>query len=796
LPPTARFYDSIDIGTRGVVILLGLDGIIRARTNRAEGAGVAAGPVGRSLASSPLLAAYAQNPAGTVVFPGVTDGISRIYAYRGVRGFDLIVAVGLAEDDVLAAYRRSRLFYPGLATVLSVLLVSITRLVVMRQAHLARARTELRASEAQFAQKSHLLGTTLDHMSQGILMVDGDRRVQVCNERALGQLDLPRALMAECPLFADVLRWQWNHQEFSADGAAIQDAWRQFLRDGGDCVQPDLYERVRPNGTVLEVRSTPIASGGFVRTYTDITRSKESEASLRAARDKADTALQAKSDFLATMSHEIRSPMSGLVGVLDLLRDTELDADQKRMAKMVHGSALALLAVLNDILDFSKIEAGALSIVPEPVCLRDLVGEIVQPFLFTASQKGIGLDLAFAARVPDYCAVDPLRLRQILNNLLSNAIKFTAGGAIEVSVDVVPGQLYLAVRDSGIGMSAEVIGRLFQPFMQADGSITRTYGGTGLGLCISRRLAGLHGGTLDAASRPGEGSVFTLLLPLVAADGPAAAVDAAIPTPQVGWTQGRVLVADDDSTNRWLAQRQLELLGLTVETADNGRNALDKLQAAPFDLLLTDCHMPLMDGAALTQAIRASANGRLRAIPVIGLTADVTPAQRERCQAAGMTEVATKPITRVRLAALLARHLPAAGTAAQPAASAGIAPALAFDDGMYRDIFPDGDPAGAAWLAEYLASAAGSEAELRRLFAAPGDLARRAVAEAAHRWAGASLSVGATRLGEAARVLERAAPCDEMLTLRAHHAAVQDEFTMAKQAISGFIVTMQAEVMS
>jgi signal transduction histidine kinase/CheY-like chemotaxis protein/HPt (histidine-containing phosphotransfer) domain-containing protein len=809
----SRYYNSVDLGKDGVVVLLGTDGYFRARAGRVQLAGDDV--LGKSGAQGPILRAYAVAPAGVFAARATVDGIKRFYAYRGVGSYPLVLSVAFAEAEVLAVQAAEGRSYCLLGGLVTVLLLAVTGMLLARQAQMNRARARLRT---EFAQKSEQLEAALENMSQGIVMLDGDGRVQVCNRHFIEKLDLPDELMATRPAFEEVLRWLWEHGEFGAEAADF-DAWLARFRGEGALIGPLwVQEHVRPNGDVVEVRAKSMPDGRMVRTYTNITARKHTEAVLRAALAEADRATRAKSVFLATMSHEIRSPMSGLLGVHNLLRATELTAEQRRMADMVHESAMMLLAVLNDILDFSKIEAGALAVAPEPVDLRRLAGGVAEPHVASAARRGVAVTWRVDDAVPEWVMTDGLRLRQILGNLTSNAVKFTASGEIAMRIEVSDdgGMLRCAVRDSGIGMSEDVLARLFQPFTQADGSTTRDYGGTGLGLCISRELAGLLGGDLSATSKPGVGSEFTLRLPLVACAAPPAAADdaaagSAAPAP-APW-HGRVLVVDDDATNRWLTQRQFELMGFAVDVAENGEAALAVLLAsvdaaasgAPgYDLLVTDCHMPRMDGVALTQAVRASPHAALRALPVIGLTADATETQRERCRAAGMTDMAIKPLMAGHLRALVARVLPrggVGGAAPQPAA----APArrlrdMAFDDQIYREIFPvgdaDADAAGAAWLTDYLATARGEEAALAGLLAAgaetpPDD---EAVATVAHRLAGASFSVGAMRLGGAASALDKAAKRRDTAALPALQEQLRAEFVAAEAAIKAFVAVLEVRL--
>ena len=782
----SRFYDSVNLGSDGVVTLAGSDGIVRAR--------VAAGDttIGQSLAGSRLFAEFARAASGSYETVSAVDGVARIYAYRGVRLYPLLVAVGIAERDVMAGYEANRRSYFMLATVLTALLFVVVAVIIRHQAGLQRAREELRASEARFAQKSTLLEAAVENMSQGITMVDADRHIQVYNRRAVEMLALPEELIAKRPLFDDVLRWQWEHGEFGTDGGDVETWLRDFLLTGGISSEAQSYERARPNGRVLEVRSTPLEGGGVVRTFTDITERKETEAVLRAARDEADRATRAKSEFLAMMSHEIRSPMNGVLGIIELLRDTKLEPGQMHMVDLVHQSASSLLGILNDVLDLSKIEAGAFALAPEPTAVRDLVQTLIETTALAATGKGLLLSCDLAEDVPDWIAVDPLRLRQILGNLLGNAIKFTAAGAVTLTVSRATSpsgapMLAFAVSDSGIGMAPEGMQRLFEPFVQADASTTKNFGGTGLGLSIARRFARMQGGDIEVASEAGHGSIFTLSLPLiVAAAGDTAGGDETAAA-DAGTLQGvRILVAEDQETNRWLIKRQLARFGTVAEIVEDGNHALAVLASGSFDLLLTDCHMPVMDGIELVRRIRAAeAKAGGPRLPVLGLTADVTTAMREKCLAAGMDDIAAKPINLNRLAAALRRIISRNGSVdATPQTEPPVDAAELFEDGTYRELFADAAGEGAEWLVSYLETATDLIQRIHACLAADD---REGAAATAHRLAGSSLSAGAVRVGMLARALEGAAPQASPSALRSRESELSSAFSATAEEIRRFI---------
>ena len=369
---------------------------------------------------------------------------------------------------------------------------------------------------------------------------------------------------------------------------------------------------------------------------------------LARAQAEAARASRAKSDFLATISHEIRTPLNGVTGMISLLRE-ETDAVRLRDGlRVIQQSSDALLAVISDVLDFSKIESNQLELEAVPLSVERTLQVVVELFQTSADERGDELELTVAPSVPPWIRGDPTRLRQVVMNLVANAVKFTTAGRVALSAFGSEGRLILQVSDTGIGMSKEVRQRLFAPFVQADASTTRRYGGTGLGLVISRRLVEGMGGTLTAESEPGQGSRFTVSLPIVVAEAPAPA-PALADAPRAA-AQLAVLVIEDNFVNQMVVVRLLEKLGHQVVVASDGAQGLERAAERHFDLVLMDCHMPVMDGYEATRRLRARGD----VTPVYALTAAVTTEDRDRCQQAGMTAVLSKPLRIERLAEVLA----------------------------------------------------------------------------------------------------------------------------------------------
>jgi two-component system sensor histidine kinase/response regulator len=442
---------------------------------------------------------------------------------------------------------------------------------------------------------------------------------------------------------------------------------RKFLQDENKRIVEELKNkeletlRARARQEVVEARAALVEE--LERSSSELRSSNDQ---LEKARSEAFKASESKSQFLATMSHEIRTPINGVIGMASLLEDTRLDAQQSDFVMSIKRSAEALLTVINDILDFSKVEAGKLDLEIVDFDLEQLILDAEKTIAFSASQKGLKLSLTRPENLKYMVGGDPGRVRQILLNLLSNAIKFTHVGQVQLRVTILNEteqniRFLFEVQDSGIGIPAHALERMFKAFSQADASTTRRFGGTGLGLSICKRLVELMDGEIGVNSTEDKGSIFWFTLPLV---------KRAMRVPQDSSNEervsnasaitGRILVAEDNFINQRVALGMLEKMGHKAVAVGNGNEVLDALRTMPFDLVLMDCHMPEMDGYEATALIRSSKTLLNTRIPIIAMTANAIKGDMEKCLSVGMDDYVSKPVGRDKLQAVIAKWLRAA----------------------------------------------------------------------------------------------------------------------------------------
>jgi len=776
--------------------------------------------------------------------------------------------------------------------------------------------TERKRAEQSLAAQTALLETTLQSMDQGITMFDGALNLVAYNERFIEIFDFRAEAFYRGLPYYELARLSAVRGDY---GPGDPDELARAQTEGAKAYESAHAERVIGTGAVLDIRRTMVPTGGFVSTFTDISDRKQMELDLVEAREAAEAAAKAKADFLATMSHEIRTPMNGVMSMSEILDQTPLSADQKSMTKTIRQSADALLTVINDILDFSKIEAGKLDIEEIPFDLTDVVESAADLLATRAEEKSLDLLVDVDPALPARLIGNPSRIRQIVLNLASNAIKFTEEGHVEFRVrgkvaaasDGETVRVRLEVTDTGIGLTEEQIGKLFQAFAQADSSTSRKFGGTGLGLSICKRLCEMMGGDIGVESQPGEGSTFWFELPFkpdaeapgpehdlsrarvlllgygtregeiltrylqaggVAATASALAgysnkpgLDEALAAlrepPDLIFVNGKpgmqtyrgaisafieagaggnpavvlsayqnavstlnandlgglnitlqgaltcpvhlgrvwhmvavalgeaeigdfgvgdeaevityqapdlvtahahravILVAEDNETNQIVIRRVLSRLGFAHEIADNGSEALELYRQHDYGMLLTDFHMPEMDGFELTGEIRAAEaeSGGDERLPIIALTADALPGTEQECLDAGMDGYLRKPIEMARLTAVLETHMahalelrtievPDTGPTEAPAAAAGppsTDPDI-FDTAKLIDSFGAFDESAAEFVVSFLASLDTRIGALGEAIAAEDGPGARDIA---HALKGAANSIGATRVG-------------------------------------------------
>jgi PAS domain S-box-containing protein len=495
-----------------------------------------------------------------------------------------------------------------------------------------------------------------DSLTQGVLVLDRQGDIAMANRRFAELVGVsPGALTGVSPL-----RWTWGREAESEVGPM---PWIQAQATGqrlqGLAMSLQAHDGRRHSFIVsCEPLGETLPPAGVLVSLNDVTELLEKEEQLRQARDAAQAANVAKSQFLANMSHEIRTPMNAVLGFTELLRRgrSQKPAETRRFLDIIRSSGRHLLGLINDILDLSKVEAGKMEVERLPCAAHEVVAEIARVMQIKAAEKGVGLRVNLVAPLPERILTDPGRLRQVVTNLVGNAIKFTTAGEVRVDVRMAEGlgggPLCIDVVDSGIGIPQDRLEAIFEPFTQAEASTTRQFGGTGLGLTISRRFARALGGDIVASSRPGQGSVFHVTLDTgdlsgvgwLDAEALASTEETAGQAELPGFTwrfpARRVLVVDDGAENREFVRLVLEDVGLVVLEAVNGQLAVESVERERPDLVLMDMQMPVMDGSTATRLLR----DRGATLPILALTANAMKGFEAEVAAAGFSGHLTKPV--------------------------------------------------------------------------------------------------------------------------------------------------------
>ena len=503
---------------------------------------------------------------------------------------------------------------------------------------------------------SHLR-EAIDTMPDGLGFYDAEDRLLIWNARYAEVNPEVASALSVGTRFRDMLQLGLD-QGLYADAIGREDEWMQERLAARGRLSNTMEQHI-VGDRWLRVQDRRTSNGGIVTVVNDITDLKRDAQSLAEARDAAEAANRAKSEFLANMSHEIRTPLNGVIGLTQALARTSLAADQREMLDLIQSSGHTLQTLLSDILDLARVESGRLEIADEVFDLTRAVNDAAQLYREPASDKGLQFFVEIEPEAAVWVRGDVVRVKQILTNLVSNAVKFTTTGFVSLTACVGTCRsgapiMRFTVEDTGVGFDAAAKARLFTRFEQADGTITRRFGGTGLGLAICRQLADMMGGELDCESEPGGGSAFILTLPLIEAEAPAAPVAATVTTQEHSTDRLRVLVADDHPTNRKVVELILSQAPVDLVQAENGAEALEACRAQPFDMILMDMQMPVMDGLTAVREIRLHelAMGRERA-PIVMLTANALPDHVAQAQAAGADRHLAKPFDAAELLAVV-----------------------------------------------------------------------------------------------------------------------------------------------
>jgi len=775
-------FGSIPLESDSSLALFHLDGTMLVRQPRMEAA------IGRQFPNllGPRLVALEGQGVG--VNKGEVDGISRMVSAHRIAGYPLLVSANKTEATIFAEWQRTA-SYVAVIAALTLLAIAVAAFFFIRMFKHHQALTDARAEQQraeQLREQSLQLDMALANMSQGLCMFDAERRLIVCNKRYADLYGLTEALTRPGTNLREILehRLARGSAPVGLEGY-VDDRLKQVKANKPYQVTQELQD-----GRFVSIAHQPIPSGGWVATHEDVTEVRRAEAErvraveeaelFRARELAAEAASSAKSNFLAVMSHEIRTPMNAVIGLSSVLLESGLDGEQRRVANTIHESSNNLLTLLNDILDVSKLDAGKVEFESAPFSLLALFDNVASIVQASAVQKGLEVRSVIDDAVPAVLIGDQTRIRQVVLNLMTNAIKFSETGIVECSARCLAQADGLAivecsVRDTGIGIAPDHIGRLFEDFGQADSSISRRFGGTGLGLAICKRIISQMGGDIWVDSTLGVGTTFRFKLELPVGEiselaghgGQVSADDFALALARLERPL-RILLAEDNATNQLVFCKLMQGLNADITVAKNGRVALDHAAKGTFDIVFMDMRMPEMDGLQATRLIRAL-DGPAANVPIVALTANAFADDVNACRSAGMNEFMSKPIRKKllvdKLAKLLAGHplIVQAAKSPRPKAEAALPVTPAAEVAM-ADVAPTLDRDALRSLIEEIGADGVSEMfavfqtetvkrlALMRQFSCEAD--RVQIRNEAHTLKGAAGTVGMRQVAELAKTLE------------------------------------------
>jgi len=689
--------------------------------------------------------------------------------------------VQLVDNQQATMEHNRRLTLTGLfATLLIAMAIFVSLFMGIRREMGSKTRARQRVQET-----ATRLSSILDTVADGIITIDDSGLIESFNqaaERLFGYAATEIVGRNVSTLMPEPYRA--SHDGFISHYLATGE--KRIIGVGREVVA------LRKDGTTFEMSLAVCemwlaGKRHFTGIVSDITDRKRNEQNLIASKEQADLANRAKDSFLATMSHEIRTPLTGLLGMLELLSMTRLDGEQAGTLRTAWNSAKGLLRIVNDILDWSKIQEGKLQLDMRPTNITQLLQEVINTYSRVASAKSLTLKYSADPRLGQFHVTDPLRLSQVLNIFVSNAIKFTDNGAIELRAELlerVDGRerIRFSVSDTGIGIARDVQGNLFERYRQVGADTARLYGGTGLGLAICRRLAELMEGQVNLRSEVGHGSTFTITLALDVCAAPehelryeadTAFRDTIRFSTLADSSMPLILAVDDHPINRNLLASQIKTLGLQAETAENGLAALAKWRNGGFAMVITDCHMPQMDGYALTREIRRiEAEQGLVHVPVVAWTANALAEESDRCTLAGIDDLLVKPANLSQLTRILAKYL---AHETKEKIAQRVAPGVTVEE--------PGSPIDFTVLAQIVPDREAQHRAMRRfrkhLRIDRVELGRMQNAGAfadlegmAHRMKGSALMIGAARLASSCADMERAAGAGNVADIADARAAL------------------------